>query len=479
MMVSSLIGCNMYDVVVIGAGPAGANAAIDAHDHGLRVLLIDEGRDAGGQVWRPKSGSILKASVTSIERKGNQLREHLQKSEVKRKFETRVWHIEKSDNGGWIVGLSGPDDEKQVTSRTVIIATGAQERIIPVNGWTLPGVLGLAGSTALMKENLLPPHGRSIVAGTGPLVFYVASEIQRLGGNVTAISTLNSKLDWCKALPSMILKPRLLFQGLCWVLSLYLKRIPIFWRTGIITIEGENAVEGVTITKVDKDWAPKKDHQRYIPCESVCYGQGLLPEISASRLTGADHYYDEKLGGWVPTIDDLGRTSEKGIYACGDNAGILGVTVAPISGKRAAQAVIEDLKGENPGAGQSNLKMMQKFGRAMTVLNIPRSGLIKFIDDETEICRCEGITKRDIDHEIAHGAQSHNAVKSGTRCGMGPCGGRFCMDTVAMLTAHHTSKTREEIGLPTARPPLRPVILDTLSGDLDYDDLPIPGVSPL
>lgn len=469
----------MYDVVVIGAGPAGANAAIDAHDHGLNVLLIDEGRDAGGQVWRPRSGSITKVPITSTEQKGYQLRECLQKNDVKRKFETRVWHIEKSNDGGWIIGLTGPDGEKQVVSKTIIIATGAQERVIPINGWTLPGVFGLAGTTALMKENLLPPHGRSIVAGTGPLVFYVASEILRLGGTVTAISTLNSKLDWFMALPSMVLKPQLLFQGLKWVLSLYLKRIPIYWRTGIKTIEGENAVEGATITKVDEDWTPKKDHQRYIPCESVCSGQGLLPEISASRLTGADHHYDEKLGGWVPTIDGLGRTSEKGIYACGDNAGILGVTVAPISGKWAARAVIEDLMGKKTSVQQGNLDMLKKFGRAMTALSVPRAGLIKFIDDQTEICRCEGITKSDIDHEILHGAQSHNAVKSGTRCGMGPCGGRFCMDTVAMLTSHHTGKTREEIALPTARPPLRPVIMDTLSDDLDYDDLPIPGVSPL
>ena len=469
----------MFDVVVIGAGPAGVNAAIDAHDQGLSVLLIDEGRDAGGQVWRPKSASIIKAPVTPTEQKGEHLRERLRKSNIKRKFETRVWHIEKCGDDGWIIGLSGPDDEKQVRSKAVIIATGAQERVIPVNGWTLPGVLGLAGTTALMKENHLPPHGRSIVAGTGPLVFYVASEILRLGGTVTAILTLNSKLDWFKELPTMILKPQLLFQGLNWVLSLYLKRIPIYWRTGIKTVEGDNAVEGATITKVDKNWAPKQGHEKYIPCESVCYGQGLMPEISATRLTGANHHYDEKLGGWVPTIDELGRTSEKGIYACGDNAGILGVTVAPISGKRAARAVIEDLKGENSGAKQSNLRMMQKFGRAMTALSISRSGLIKFIDDKTEICRCEGITKSDIDHEITHGAQSHNAVKSGTRCGMGPCGGRFCMDTVAMLTEYHTGKTREVIGLPTARPPLRPVILDTLSDDLDYDDLPIPGVSPL
>ena len=54
----------MYDVIVIGAGPAGANAAIEASGLGFSVLLIDEQSSAGGQVWRDKSSSILKAPKT-------------------------------------------------------------------------------------------------------------------------------------------------------------------------------------------------------------------------------------------------------------------------------------------------------------------------------------------------------------------------------------------------------------------------------
>lgn len=466
----------MYDVVVIGAGPAGSTAAMECQIAGLYTLLLDEGKGAGGQVWRPKSPAILKAPLTSTAAKGELLREKLAKNGVEQRFECRVWQIENQDDGSWLLGITGPSDVRQVESKAVIIATGAQERVIPVKGWALPGVFGLAGATAIMKENMMPPPGRTIVAGSGPLVFFVAHEILRLGGKVAAIVTLNSKWDWIKALPAMITKPQLLTQGLGWMLSLHKKRVPVYWKTGVNSIDGEARVEGAAIAEVDNDWAPGAVQTQFIAAESVCYGHGLMPAIEATRLAGADHHYDENLGGWVPTIDDMGRTSASGIYACGDNAGILGVTVAPKRGELAAKAAIEDqLVQKDPKARIPS----GTFGRAMTALSIPRKELVQFIDDDVEVCRCEGILRREVEAEISGGALSHNALKSGTRCGMGPCGGRFCMDTVAMIAEHKSGKTREEIGLPTARPPLRPVSMEDLSDDLDYEDLPIPGVSPL
>ena len=470
----------MYDVIVIGAGPAGTTAAIEASQNGLKVLLIDEGQDAGGQVWRPKSKSILKAPKTEVSRKGDKLRERLRQSDVETKFQTRVWQIEKLDDGGWLLSIHGAE-QYQLICRALIIATGAQERVIPVNGWTKPGVFGLAGATALFKEHMMVPGRRTIVAGNGPLIFYVANEVLRLGGRLSAVVTLNSKLDWLKALPAMMLKPTLLLQGLLWVISLYLKRIPIYWRHGIKSVEGtDDLVQGTTLTAVDDDWRPVGGPEIYIHGESVCYGHGLNPAIEATRLAGAAHHYDVSLGGWVPTIDENGRTNQSTLYACGDNAGILGVGAAPIRGRMAANAVIEDLLGKKTArAGGLSKKISEKFGRAMTALSMTREGLLDFIEDETEVCRCESITKSSVYEEIKYGARSHNSVKSGTRCGMGPCGGRFCMDVVAMMTEDYTGKTRAEIGLPTARPPLRPVTMGELSEELDYDDLPIPGVSPL
>lgn len=466
----------MYDVTVIGAGPAGANAAIEVAKGGLKTLLIDEQPDAGGQVWRMKSKSILKAPKTEASIKGDALRARVAASGVEIKYQARVWQIEKSD-AGWLLGLQG-DGDHQVHTKSLIIATGAQERVIPVPGWTLPGVFGLAGATALFKEHMQVPGRRTIVAGNGPLLFFVASEVLRLGGRVSAVVSLNSRMDWLKAMPAMLSKPALIWQGFKWMLELYKKRIPIYWQHGIKSVEGKQNVEGATICKVDMDWGVVEGPEQYIHGESVCYGHGLVPAIEATRLAGADHHYDETLGGWIPTTDQQGRTSLAGLYACGDNAGVLGAFAAPIRGQMAASAVLEDLNISAKGKS-SGFKSARRFGLAATALTIPRAGLESFITRETEVCRCEGITRDEIDHEVITGAKSSNAVKSGTRCGMGPCGGRFCMESLVLINQSRTKRTREEIGLPTARPPLRPISMDELAEDLNYDDLPIPGVSPL
>ncbi|MDG1859668.1 MAG: FAD-dependent oxidoreductase [Emcibacteraceae bacterium] len=456
----------MYDVIVMGAGPAGANAALEAEKLGLSVLMIDEQRSAGGQVWRDKSPSILKAEQTETTIKGDELRTRLGNSKVNVKYGARVWHFEKT-NERWNVHVEGV----VLSAKNLIIATGAQERVIPIPGWTLPGVFGLAGATALFKEHMMTPGKNTVVAGSGPLLFYVASEIERLGGKVAAIVSLNTRRDWIITLPAMLTQPKLLWQGFKWVFGFQISSVPIHWGCTINKINGEEQVSAVSIQTVDNNWQGVEINQE-ISADSVCYGQGLMPAVEATRLAGADHHFDETLGGWVPTIDDMGRTSVDGLYACGDNAGVLGALAAPIRGKNAAQAIFKN-------GVRYDIGNIERFGKAMTALSIPRAGILELVKNDVEVCRCEGITREDIEQEIKCGGLSPNAIKSGTRAGMGPCGGRFCADTGAMLNQEITGKSREEIGLPTARPPLRPMPMNEITNDLNYEDLPIPGVSPL
>tara|TARA_R110002096_G_scaffold436056_1_gene666509 strand:+ start:70528 stop:71937 length:1410 start_codon:yes stop_codon:yes gene_type:complete len=469
----------MYDVIVMGAGPAGATAALETSQAGLKTLLIDEQPDAGGQVWRAKSRAIISAPETEYSIAGDDLRASIRGSNVEVKYHTRVWQIEKNDDDHWLLGLQG-EGQRQVSGKSLVIATGAQERVIPVPGWILPGVFGLAGATALFKEHMMVPGRRTIVSGNGPLLFYVASEILRLGGQVSAVVSLNSRFDWLKALPAMINNPKLIMQGIRWILALYKNSVPIYWQHTIKSVEGKTAVEGATITAVDREWRLLEHGERYIPSESICQGHGLIPAIEATRLAGAAHHFDEKLGGWVPTVDEFGRATVPGLYACGDNAGILGADAAPHRGRLAAKAILDDLDiSATVNIDDKAYHSARKFGLAATRLTIPRAGFESFMTANTEVCRCEGISRAEIDHELKTGARSPNAVKSGTRCGMGPCGGRYCNESLTIITEHRTGKNRSEIGMATARPPLRPVHMDDLADDLDYDDLPIPGVSPL
>ncbi len=247
---------DVFDVAVVGAGPAGASAALAAARHGLKAVLIDEQPQAGGQVWRAKSSAILAAPATPESRAGDALRDALAASAVLRRRDARVWQIERKEH--WRLGVAGEDGASILDARALILATGAQERVSPVPGWTLPGVIGLAGATAMFKRDLMLPGERTIVAGCGPLLFYVAAEILRLGGSVAAVVSLNGRGDWLRAAPAMMTRPNLLRRGLIWMAQLKTARVPILWRHAVATIEGAESVASVTAIPVDADWSPMR-----------------------------------------------------------------------------------------------------------------------------------------------------------------------------------------------------------------------------
>src|SRR5690242_1325058 len=94
-----------YDVIVIGAGPAGAEAGIVAAALELNALVIDEAPDAGGQIYHPSS--LTRPSSEGKGPEGDALRQRLKSSGVETAFDHRVWSIAKTD-AGFEVGAVGP-----------------------------------------------------------------------------------------------------------------------------------------------------------------------------------------------------------------------------------------------------------------------------------------------------------------------------------------------------------------------------------
>ena len=86
---------DVSDIAVLGAGPAGANAALSAARHGLSVVLLDEQPKPGGQVWRAKSDSILSAPSTPESHAGDTLRAGVAEARVTHRGNTRVWQIKR------------------------------------------------------------------------------------------------------------------------------------------------------------------------------------------------------------------------------------------------------------------------------------------------------------------------------------------------------------------------------------------------
>ncbi|CAN7155266.1 FAD-dependent oxidoreductase [Bosea sp. LjRoot90] len=469
-----------YDLIVLGAGPAGAAAAIKARSLGLSVTVIDEALSAGGQVYRAPSPALTATQPDADRRKGEELRAKLAASGAVLYANHRVWSL----TAGFSVIAIGPDGPLTLKGPNLIVAAGAVERHIPISGWTLPGVIGLAGATILLKAHGVLPGRRVVVAGSGPLLLLVANKIVAAGGEVAAIVDAAPRSAWLARLGSMLARPDLMARGAGWLLALLKARVPIYSGSAIRAIQGTEGVESVTIGPVDRDWRPAGDSVRTIAADAVCLGFGLLPSTEVTRLMGAEHHYEPELGGWVPVVDASLQSSVPGLFVAGDGAGVRGADAAPLSGELAALGVARRLGRGGDLASQvamidSAWRKSARFGVAMSALAMPPPGAAAIIEAGATVCRCEGLTRATLYAAIAAGARTLADLKATTRCGMGPCGGRVCGEAAAMVIAAATGWDRVAIGQPSARPPLRPVPLAAITGAFDYDELPIPAPAPL
>jgi thioredoxin reductase/bacterioferritin-associated ferredoxin len=471
----------MHDLIVLGAGPAGANAALAASEAGLRVVVLDEQDDAGGQVWRQPLPGLEGLPASPEMRSGDALRARLSASGVDLRFGRRVWSV-----GGWYrVDALGPQGNETVEALSLIAATGAHERVVPFPGWTLPGVIGLAAATVLIKSQGVTPGRKVVVAGCGPLLVAVAAGIVKLGGDVVAIVDLAGRRDWLAALPALATQPSLLGRGLNWAVKIGAARVPVYFGHAVREAQGQHALERIVIAPVNGAGAFAAGADIAIETDALCIGHGLVPGAEVTKLLRAKHVFDRLRGGFVPALDAYGRTSAEGLYACGDGAGLRGAFVAEQAGRLAGLAAAHDA-GALPADRfvqlaepiRTAISRARPFSDAMAGMMALRPSQVAAIAPETIICRCEDVTRGEIDAAHDAGAQDLNQLKHFTRCGMGPCQGRMCGDVAAELLAAKVG-TRAQVGYWTGRPPLRPVPFDLLMGAFDYSDIPIPEPAPL
>jgi thioredoxin reductase/bacterioferritin-associated ferredoxin len=447
--------------------------------------VLDEQDDAGGQVWRkPLDGLGLPSSPET--RSGDALRARLAASGADLRFGRRIWSV----GGRFRIDAIGPQGNETIVAPRLIAATGAHERVVPFANWTLPGVIGLAAATVLIKSQGVVPGQRVIVAGCGPLLVAVTAGVLKLGGQVVAMVDLAGRGDWLQTLPALARQPTLLGRATSWAFRIGAARVPVYFRHAVHRVDGGESLERVTIAPVDRHGAFAFGPKRIFEADGLCVGHGLVPGNEITRLLRAEHVFDRLRGGFVPRLDRFGRSSVKGLYACGDGAGIRGAAIAERAGRLSGLAAAHDA-GALPADRFAELARpvaqemarARAFSDAMAGMMALRPAQVASIAPETVVCRCEDVTRGEIDAAHDAGARDLNQLKHFTRCGMGPCQGRMCGDVAAEVLAAKMPATkvgsREQVGSWTGRPPLRPVGFDDLIGAFDYSDIPIPEPAPL
>lgn len=451
-------------VVIVGSGPSGIGAAITAADLGLDVTVIDAFDAPGGQVFRS-----LPAAFRPTRRQpgdyvlGESLRHRFSAAPLRYLPRTRVWHV----GHDLVVEAAGPRGASRHPADVLILATGAIERVVPFEGWTLPGVVGLAAATILLKSDRMTPGETVVVAGRGPLLAAVAADCVKIGARVAAVVDANGPSDWLAVAPRLLARPDQFGRGLGWIAALRRAGVPVLFRHRLQRVESRDHQLVVEVTPVGRELG---DTRRFA-CDAVAVGDGLVPDVALSRLLGLVHRGDRLRGGLVPDVDAAGRASRRKVYVTGDAAGIAGAAAAFERGRITGLAVAQDL-GLAPLGGQratlaaarTRLTAADIFAGASRRLMAVSEADYRHLAPSTLVCRCEDVSVAEINAAIEDGAGDLDQVKAWTRCGMGPCQGRFCGATVAALAARQLGPMPSESGSFTPRPPVRPVAIADLIG---------------
>lgn len=461
-----------YELAVIGAGPAGEEAAIVASQAGVKTVIIDGYPQPGGQYFKAMPSGFSVAERHAAEKEGDDLAKRLAASPVTRLWNTLVWGIFDDGEKGeeWLLTLYGPDAPKEIRARTLILANGAYETPVAFPGWTLPGVINCGAALILVKTQRVAPGKRALVTGTGPLLLSAAAHLIAAGVEVAAVCE-NSRLfpKGLVYIPTMLGQWGRLVEGVKYFSAMLKGRTPYKTGWSVIEARGKDHVEEAVIAKLDGNGVPIPGTKKTLAVDTIVCGFGLTPNTDLARMIGCKLEYKPERGGWIPVRDEMLQTSLDGVYVAGDGGGIGGAENSRLEGRIAGMAVAQKTGHLNSEVAEKlyagmkpALAQQRRFGRLLGDLFTPKPGLVSLCTDDTIICRCEEINKKEIITAIDAGCESVVWVKRQTRSGMGMCQGRSCSRQIAHLIAQHTGRRLDTILPDTQRPPERPIPLETL-----------------
>jgi NADPH-dependent 2,4-dienoyl-CoA reductase/sulfur reductase-like enzyme len=442
-------------VIVVGAGPAGVRAAARLVAGGQRPIVLDEADRSGGQIYRRQPAHFTRppealygseaGKATALHAAFDALR-----PSIDYRPNTLAWGL----YGGALLTLTD-NAVARVPYRALILASGATDRIMPLPGWTVPGVFSLGGAQIALKAQACAIGARPVFLGTGPLLYLVAYQYKRAGVAVQAVLDTSRLSHRIKALGSLLTRPGVLAQGLRY--TAWLLRAGVEIHTGVtpLAVDGEERVSGVRIRL-------HGGREQYFACDAVGLGYGLRSETQLADLAGCQFAFDPVARQWLPEIDADGRSTTPYVYLAGDGAMIRGADAAELSGRLAACAALRDLgeavtEAELDGL-RRQLAPMSRFRRGLEQAFPWPARLAAGLPDATVVCRCEAITAGDLRHAATTlEAPEVNRAKALSRVGMGSCQGRMCGLAAAEIVAAARGVDLAEVGRLRGQAPLKPL----------------------
>ena len=466
-------------IVIVGAGPAGVRAAETLVAAGLEPIVIDENARWGGQIYRqpPASGGFERSKKTLYGFEAHKA-EALHST-----MAALLPHLDyRPDTLAWACEAGRLDTlhagrEQRVPFSHLIIASGATDRVLPVPGWTLPGVYTLGAAQVALKAQGCAIGRRVVLAGTGPLLYLVAYQYVKAGAQVAAVLDTSPFSQQIAAAPKLARLPATFAKGLYYVGWLKTHGVRIERDVTLVGIRGTEGVQAL-------EWRASREGSpiETIACDAVGVSFGLKPETQLADLAGCRFRFDATNRCWLPEVDPAGRSSVRGLYLAGDGAGIAGADAAELAGRRAALALLDDLGIAHPrGSGmldaasiERRLKRIAVFREGIETAFAPPAQCASQWPDDMTVCRCEEVDAGTLRRCIRGGeANEINRLKALTRIGMGRCQGRMCGEAALTLLAEETGQSLDAVGRLRSQPPVKPIPLAPAMVADDIADIPV------
>jgi sarcosine oxidase subunit alpha len=395
------------DVVVIGAGVAGLAAAAEAAEAGVSVVLLEQGREAGGH---------LLGEVSTGTRLG--LTRHALEAGVRFLPETSAFGV----FGGMLVAAAGPDALYRIRARRVIFATGAVEQTAVFPGNDLPGVMLSSAVRLLLHRYGVRPGDRAVVLTGDNTGYDTAWALKDAGASVTMVD-LRSEGGWPEG-------------------------FPVFSGSTILAAHGRKRVARVTVG------VPGERFGQRVACDLVVVSGTHGPSTNLLAQAGARLSFDVVSQSFLPVelppqVHAVGavagaRTRESAIA----QGRIAGLEAAGALGAEVERTSIDALRGAAGDVGDPVVlppESSAAWGKQLA-------------------CLCMDVTAKELETASAEGFDSMELLKRYTTVTMGPCQGKACMLSSQRLCARATGLPLPETGPTTARPPWVPVEMGTLAG---------------
>jgi NADPH-dependent 2,4-dienoyl-CoA reductase/sulfur reductase-like enzyme len=304
------------DVVIIGGGPAGLTAALEAGKRCKKVILLDDKKMLGGQLVKQTHRFFGDARHHAGVR-GIRIAEKLSKQIAELRNITlflgaTVFGIYE----GLTVAAAQGDQLLKIHARKIIIATGAYERTLVFENNDLPGVYGAGGVQTVMNTYAVKPGMRALVVGSGNVGLILSYQLLQSGVKVVAI---------VEALPRI---------GGYLVHAVKVRRqgVEILTSHTVVRALGRNRVKGAIIAQVDASFKPIHGSERQLDCDLICIAVGLTPTYELATQAGARTVFVPALGGFVARRTKFMEISD-GVYVAGDVSGIEEATTAMLEGQ--------------------------------------------------------------------------------------------------------------------------------------------------